>query len=408
MDIELRAVTEDQMMDFVLAGETAFHDIPPKEESQWFANILEADRTIAAFDGSKIVGTAAAFTFDMSVPGGRAPTAGVTIVGVHATHRRRGITRQMMLKQLGDIHDAGEPLAALWASEGIIYQRFGYGLAAMDVNIDIPRIKGRFFEDNGPQGELSLVDRFEVIDDLLAIYEKVRDRRSGMMRRDENWLRNHSLVDPERHRDGGGPLFTVIAELGPDERGYAHYRMHHNWTNGSPQGHVDVSELMATSPKVERELWRYLFDIDLTASTKAWWQPLDSPLFLMLGEPRALKARSSDALWIRVIDVGTALQGRSYESGNDRLVFGVADPICDWNDGAWSFEVTDGRAQVTKTDDDPDLVMNVRDLAAAYLGGHSFSDLREALRVEEKTAGAIARADALFRTALKPWSPEIF
>ena len=55
---------------------------------------------------------------------------GVTWVGVLPTHRRRGVLREMMRFQLDDFRRRGEPLAALWASESVIYGRFGYGIAA--------------------------------------------------------------------------------------------------------------------------------------------------------------------------------------------------------------------------------------------------------------------------------------
>ena len=85
----------------------------------------------AAFDGDRIVGGAGAFPFELTIPGGTVPCGGVTVVGVLPTHRRRGVLTAMMRAQLEDIRDRGEPIAALWASEEVIYRRFGYGLASL-------------------------------------------------------------------------------------------------------------------------------------------------------------------------------------------------------------------------------------------------------------------------------------
>ena len=60
------------------------------------------------------------------MPGATVPAAGVTIVTVHPTHRRRGILSTMMDRQLADLHERGEPIAVLRASEAAIYGRFGY------------------------------------------------------------------------------------------------------------------------------------------------------------------------------------------------------------------------------------------------------------------------------------------
>src|SRR5438105_11399722 len=103
---------------------------PTPERIERFMRVLDHERMHAAWDDGKIVGGAGAFTFEMTVPGGTVPTAGVTVVGVYPTHRRRGVLRSMMRAQLDDVHERGEPLAALWASEETIYGRFGYGLAS--------------------------------------------------------------------------------------------------------------------------------------------------------------------------------------------------------------------------------------------------------------------------------------
>src|SRR6185503_18593563 len=89
-----------------------------------------ASRALAAYDGDEPVALTGAYRFDLSIPGGELPCAGVTWVGVIPTHRRRGILRDLMRRELEDVHSWGEPIAALWASEAAIYGRFGYGHAA--------------------------------------------------------------------------------------------------------------------------------------------------------------------------------------------------------------------------------------------------------------------------------------
>ena len=65
-------------------------------------------------------------------------------------------------------------------------------------------------------------------------------------------------------------------------------------------------------------------------------------------------------------------------------------------------------AAARKTTAPADLACEVASLGCVYLGGFSFAELARAMRVREFRDGAIARADALFRTDRKPWCPEIF
>ena len=410
MDIELRAVKDEaEAKRFMVACEAAFGD-EMREGEEWndFKKVLENDRTIAAYDGDDIVGTAGAFSFKLTVPGGgEVRAAGVTVVGVLPSHRRQGLASKMMRKQLDDVRAAGEPVAILWASEGSIYQRFGYGLATVGLQIDIPRAKTRLLNDPPREGKVRVGVPKENIGDLSKIYERARSERPGMVARSKKWWKHHTLTDPERHRDGGGPRFSGILEIDSEPAAYAIYRLHHKWDDGSPEGHIEVKELVATSPVAEREMWRFIFDIDLSASIKAWWLPQDSPLLLMLMEPRSLKARMSDSVWARIVDVPGAFEARSY-NGTDEIVFDVVDDFCPWNEGRWSFDISDGKARITKTDAEADIKLHARELGGVYLGAFTFGEFQRALRLEELTEGAVRRADSLFRTERKPWHPEIF
>src|SRR5215207_9701438 len=106
MEIDVRAFSGDPR-DFFEAGELAFSEVPRDEDLANWKLGFEADRAIAAYDGELIVGTAGIFSFELTIPGGVLPAAGVTIVGVHPTHRRRGILRRMMRLQLDSIHERG-------------------------------------------------------------------------------------------------------------------------------------------------------------------------------------------------------------------------------------------------------------------------------------------------------------
>lgn len=162
-------------------------------------------------------------------------------------------------------------------------------------------------------------------------------------------------------------------------------------------------EALGTHSSALAEIWRFLLDIDWTATIEASRLPPDHPLFLLLATPRRARYRMGDGLWVRLVDVGAALSARSY-AADDALVLDVRDAFCPWNADRW--RLTGGGAE--RTDDEPELALDADALGAAYLGGVGFLQLQQALRLEELSEGAVERADALFHAPLHPWCPEIF
>ncbi len=135
--------------------------------------------------------------------------------------------------------------------------------------------------------------------------------------------------------------------------------------------------------------------------------PPDHPLFLLTPEPARLRFRLGDGIFVRLVDLQASLAGRSY-AASGAVVFEVADDLCPWNAGRWRLDVDGGAASVTRGGRAADLVLGVRELGSAYLGGFSFGTLVRAGLVEERRRGAAARADALFRTERAPWCPGLF
>ena len=111
----------------------AFLEEPHEDDISRWARHLDPGHQYWALDGDVPVATAGTYDHRIRIPGGDIPIAGVTLVGVHPSHRRRGILRELMRRQLDDAHERGEAVAVLWASEAAIYGRFGYGMATTSV-----------------------------------------------------------------------------------------------------------------------------------------------------------------------------------------------------------------------------------------------------------------------------------
>ena len=407
MDVEIRTCREDELPRFLRVLESAFGHEITQENVDRHVKLMEPDRMHAAFEGDEMVGTAGAYPFTFTVPGARIPAAGVTMVGVPPSHRRRGILRKLMRAQLDEVHERGEPVAVLWASEDAIYQRFGYGMASLQGQIEVSRDHSTFLRDAAPVGRMRLVDVDEALKVLPGIYERVAENTPGMFVRSEEWWRSHRLPDPEQQREGGGPMWRAVLDIDGRPEGYALYRVHSKWEKGVNTGHTMAIEAMGVTPLAIREVWRFLFGVDLMQTIHGWLLPTDHPLVLSMTEPNRMRFMLVDTLWLRIVDVPGALGARRYE-GTGSVVMEIADDFCSWNAGRWRIDVTDGVASVKPSSDEPDLGLDIADLGAAYLGAFSFTQLMRARRVEELRPGALARADALFRTDIAPWCPEIF
>jgi len=403
MDIDVRACSSvEELRDALNAISHYFGQENQLEDAERFSRWIEVERMHAAFEGDRIIGGAGAFTFRMSVPGGGTiPAAGITVVGVLPTHRRRGVLRSLMQEQLEDCRKRGDLAAYLWASEATIYGRFGYGLASRMGAISLAEDRTRFAVPFEPRGTVRLVDLEEAARTFPPLHEQVFAQRPGMFLRSKEWWETRKLFDDPARRKGGSKNLALL-ELDGKPAGYAIYTVKQDWEAGFSKGAVTIAEVVTPTPEAARELWRWLLDFDWTSEFVSDLLPLDHELFLLLAEPRRLRFTINDGVWVRLIDVGQALSARTYSGGV--IVLEVDDALLPENAGRW--RVTPSGAE--RTEDAADLHLDITGLGSVYLGGFTFGELVRGSRARELTAGAADRADALFRTNIQPWCPEIF
>jgi predicted acetyltransferase len=399
MDVEIRTIAEDEFETWMRAIESAFGGHVSPEDVQNERKVIDPARCLAAIDGVNIVGCASSVVFEMTVPGGTIPTVGITGVGVVPTHRRRGVNTALMRRQLDDIRDEGFAIAALFASEGGIYGRFGYGLATFDAFVDIETSRSAFVPGSEGDGRVRLVERDAAKDRYLSIFDESRLTRPGAMRMEPNWF---DYEFAEKHFGEERKFFFAFHETGKDVDGVAVYTIKHNWS-GVPQNEVELYALDALNSSAYAQMWRFVLDLDLVSKLTAWSRPADEPLLHLLREPRRLNMRLKDGMWVRLLDIPRALTARRYPH-DGRIVFDVRDAFCPWNEGRYALDARAKGATCEQTDDEAELLLTTNELAAAYLGGSTFSQLHRAGRVSEERAGAIGTADAMFAWDPPPWA----
>lgn len=406
----IRPSTDADIPALVRAGCGAFSRRPSDAQIEEGRAFLEVDRALVAVDGDEVVGSAAAVSLQLTVPGPvPVPAAGLTYVGVLPTHRRQGILTALMAHQLHDARARGEPLAALLASEATIYGRFGFGVAVSTSAVELERAHAAFRRPLDVAGRLRMVDPAEMVAVLAPVYDRYHRRQPGEVSRSPGWWARR-MADREDQHQGAGPRFAAVWEGagGEDLAGYATYRVRPRWADGLA-GHVlEVEDLVAVTPEAHAGLWQFCLGVDLVRVVRAENVPLGEPLRWLLRDPRRLRVTASkDFLWVRVLDVEAALSARSYGS-DASLVIEVSDRT---GAAAGRYRLTGGgvgAAACHRTDRAADLALDVAELGAVYLGGVRFSTLAGAGLVAELGPGALARADALFASTPVPYSCTYF
>jgi predicted acetyltransferase len=407
---QLRPATPEEWPAFVRAMAAVFNEVPRGPYLDTPSPVAELDRSLGLWEGDRVAATAGIYSRTLSVPGAVVPCAGITWITVSPTPRRRGVLSAIMRRQLTELHEQErEPVAALWAAEYPIYGRFGYAPATVRGGLrgSTERLRLRPDVDLGA-GRVDLVPVDVYRPAAAAVYESVRRFVPGNLERDERWW-NRLLRDEPDNRHGATERRHLLhTEPDGTVTGYASYRVKDSWTDTSePDATLTVDEVRARSTPAYAALWSFLLSVDLVRTVRAPMASADDPLRHLLADARALHSTPVDALWVRLVDVGRALSARRYPTPID-LVFEVRDYFCEWNTGRWHVWGHPAGAFCDRTDRDPDLVLGIEELSAAYLGGVSLATLQAAGRVREVSPGAVTLASAAFHWPVTPWCPEEF
>ncbi|GHB82785.1 UPF0256 protein [Streptomyces cirratus] len=409
--VDIRAVPEADIDRALELAYLAFHDRPGKEARERHHTLLTRCGRIGAYDGDALVGFMAAHDFRLSVPGADLPCPGLTFVAVAPTHRRRGVLSALMHEQLSRTAAEGAPIAALWASEAAIYGRFGFGSATHGATVEIDSTRPLALRVEPDRRPLRLVDPADAPDVIGPYHEAARGTRAGRPSRSPERWTDGWLCEEDEEDEGFSPP-RIIASGAPGEpiAGYVLYRTKPVQDGGplrSP-GEVRVDELEADSPQVAAALWSCVASLDLTGTVRAWGRPPDDPLLHFAADRDQVRVTGLfPALWLRLVDVRAALTARAWAAPVE-VVLELADVRLPANAGRFRLKAGPQGAAYERSGSGPDLTLDVRELAAAYLGGTRLTELVAAGLVGEHTPGAAAALDAALRTSLLPHTADEF
>ncbi|MGH9186160.1 MAG: GNAT family N-acetyltransferase [Acidimicrobiales bacterium] len=404
MVLEIRPITDDEYITAYQVCGKAFGEDSNEENWQAERKWWEADRSLGVWDGGALVATAGAYSFDLTLPGGTTtPVAGVTWVGVLPTHRRQGVLRSMMDRQLDDVAERGELIAVLTASEAVIYGRFGYGVATQKARAELLAARGSFHVAPEVGGRFRLLDSDGARKVIPAIHDTWRRTRAGVLSRTDRYW-DFWAVDQKDWRRGASARFVAVHEHeGGSADGYVAYRVKEAYAPERPGNTAVVDDVVAVDPSVEAALFRYVLDIDLIWDLQLEQRPVDDPLRWWLADSRQYRTvRVRDWLWVRLLDPAAALATRRYDV-EGRLALGVSDPFRPANDGVYVVEGgPEGATCQRVVGVEPDVQLPIDSLGAVYLGGVRLSTLAAAGRVSGDRE-ALAAADRFLTTTPDPF-----
>ena len=405
MGVEIRPATAAEMADIgVLGGYVyggAFGDGPDNIIAT--ANLPEW--TLCAFVDGKLASSFTNIPFTMRANGTALPLAGVSTIGTQPEHRRQGLARRIHTQALAAMREAGQPVAALWASQAAIYQRYGYAMATVRRHYAVDTVDLRFFDADGGSHQVGRVDAGNAYDAVKSVYvDFVRERMGYLHRSKTLWLYN--ALD-EVAADGPTQV-AVSADAAGRATGYVIYTLRADRVDHPARGQeLAIRDLAWLNPDAYRSLWRFLASHDLVGRVRWGDAPRDDPAAELLLEPRLLNAEDREGAWYRIVDVRAALAGRGYDTEGALAIGVAADPLTPWNDGVWHLDASKDGATARPAAGAADIRLSVKALTSLWTG---FRTARE-LAAWGLLAGepqAVARADAIFRTRHAPHCPDHF
>ncbi len=399
--VEVRAANTEEMEDFRFIANLALqeHGNPMRDP----VTFLQPEWSTCVFEHGELSTTFGAWPFSMRFNGERAHVAGVTAVGTNPTKRRRGYLRFAMEHSLDEQYERGQSLAALYASQAGIYQRFGYAVCSRRQRYELDPHDLSFVHAPTPTGQLSISNAKDLPDNAAVIrdlYRQYMQPRNGLLHRGLNLWNAEVLSEPEDVHEG--PVRVLLYEEDGEALGYMVFtsmesRELNELSAGQRDHRMTIREYGWLTPAAYVALWQYAAGQDLTWRIYLNDAPSDDPILHFARDPRTLRVQVMDGILVRIVDLPRALMTRKYPVESE-LTFRVIDELCDWNQGTWKLSTGPEGSDIRQVDAAPDLTMDVFTLAHLATGALPATYCHRLGRVEATDSAALVRADHLFAT----------
>lgn len=396
MTLEIRPVKPEELDDFKRVASTTLVDNPENFKA------MRPEWTLCAFEDGNLITSYAAWPLTMRFNGEGIPVAGVTMVGTLPVYRRRGHLRKITTEHFKQLYDEGErSIAILIAAWAAIYQRFGYAVVSTRNSYHINPRYLAFALPSPVAGSFREIgeDEFPLMVDL---YRKFRAEKTGYLHRGRPMWQAGVLAPPP----SGGVLGKVVYLENNEPLGYLVYTLESG--QGPGRQNLNIRDFVWLTPSAYRAAWNYLVNMDWVGNIIWGSAPTDDPLPYLLLEPGRHNISSSDGLLGRIIDVEKVLPRRPYPEEATLTFEIVEDDLCPWNQGRWKLETSPDGSLITRTDDEPQLVLPVSTLALLVFGQISATEAARMKRLDVLENTALPLWDRVVKTGYRPCCNDMF
>ncbi len=404
MSIEIRAVSAEEMQEFSRLVAYVFAD-NGGDQAQDPSETIIPEWTTCAFVDGRLAATSGAFPFRLRFNGAAAAAAGITMVGTDPGYRRQGLLRRIIAQGYLEQREREQSLAILWASAGAIYQRFGYGLATTMVAYEFDPRYSAFETETRARGSVQLASGEQALPVMKRLYKEYSAPRNLMLHRAQALWQARILRESDNQR----VYFAIYSDESGEPRGYAVYSTKpQELHEPGPNQLMHVRDFIPLDMEARRGLWAFFRSHDLVQ--KIVMEPIadDDPSPQLLLEPRQLRRRTGDGVWLRVVDVERALPQRPYGDSGAITIEVHSDDMCKWNNGVYRLETDGETTETTRTERVPDLTLSPRTLASLISGHTSATDLARCDLLNARDPSSLKLADRLFATEYRPYCPDGF
>ena len=405
MNVEIRPATAEEMGEMGILGGYVYGGSFGDGPENVIATANLPDWTLCAFVDGKLASMFSDIPFTMRANGRAVKLAGVSTIGTQPEHRRQGLVRRIHTQAFGEMREAGQNVAALWASQAAIYQRYGYAMTTVLRRYTVDTVDIRFHDDDEGDGRVARVDLDEAYDVVKGVYiQFIADRMCYLHRAKALWLQN--ALEPV---EADGPIWVAVCYDTDDEpMGYVIYTLRAGKVDHAARSQeLVVRDLAWLTPNAYRSLWRFIASHDLVGRVRWNNAPADDPAFEYFMEPRLLNSDDREGAWFRLVDAVGALTERGYDEDGELIIGLSADPLTPWNDGTWRLETGADGARMHPSNEAPEIELSSKALASLYTGFRSATELAN-WGMLEGNPKAVAKANAVFRTRHAPHTPDHF
>ncbi|MCY3812672.1 MAG: GNAT family N-acetyltransferase [Gammaproteobacteria bacterium] len=405
MTVEIRPVTPEELGEMGILGGYAYGGAFGDGPNSAVAKFNKPEWTSCAFVDGKLASSFANAPFTMRANGRAVKLAGVGAIATQPEYRRQGLARRIHTQAFGEMREAGQNVAALWASQAAIYQRYGYAMTTVMREYAVDTQDIRFHDGDDGSGRVARVDVDTARDVVKTVYAAfIANRMCYLHRIAEDWV--HYWL---KERDDTGPVWVAVC-YGADAtaRGYVIYTLRSGRVDHRARDQeLVIRDLAWLDADAYRSLWRFLACHDLVGRVCWASAPADDPADEFFEEPRLLNAADHEGAWFRLVDAANALAERGYDVEGELTISLAADPLTPWNDGRWHLQAGPDGAQCRPSKAVPDIELTTKALASLYTGFRSATELNS-WGLLDGDRRALAKADALFRTRHAPHTPDEF